>query len=388
MASPFQTEEDLANRALQRIGAQMLASGDTLAAPASKNSAEIAQCYDKLRVTELSDHLWLFAIKKTALRALDWNTGFFTPAAYSSDTTYMPGAIVSNGGAWWTSNRAANTGNTPGADGGTIWQPYFGPRSVSPYDTTGGTEYYKGELVYYTFGAGYGDYEYSVYVSLSNNNSDDPTLIEDWLATKPYYTGQLVSYNGTTYQSKSDFNLNNTPNIDTDSWTVTITTTTGSNRWLKLTGATAVALHIEYPLDVGPLSDTSTRNAYLLPAGFLRKAPQAPKQGLIPLLGAPSGPALSDWVFESDMFTTAYGGTIVLRFVADFSTVAKMDPCFCEALAAKIAVEVCESLTQSAPKLQLLTLAYKEAITTAATLDGIERGPSTPATDVYIAVRV
>jgi hypothetical protein len=53
---------------------------------------------------------------------------------------------------------------------------------------------------------------------------------------------------------------------------------------------------------------------------------------------------------------------ILLRFVADVQDVPRMKTMFCEGLAARIAIEICEPLTQSTAKLGSITAAYTKVM--------------------------
>ncbi len=379
----FSTQEDIAARALQLCGAERLLAGETLAAPKSKGAREIAVCYDKMRVTEMSDHYWVFSLKRAVLRPIDTTTRLLTPPAWSNITTYLPGAIVSYNGDYWVSTTNDNLGNTPGTDGATVWDKYFGPLSVMPFDTSGATAYAAGELVYVVTGAG----TYDVFASLQAGNSDPPETVTAFDPTVTYYKNQIVSQSSVNYQSLVDLNLGQTP-PSASYWTTTLTFPAVSNKWLKITGATLSPIILSWPIGTGPLSDTSTRNVYRLPSGYLRRAPQDPKTGLVTPLGAPTGKMADDWLYEGVYFTSADGSALDYRFVADVTNVSAFDPCFADALAAKIAREIVEPLTQSADKYARIDRAYKEAMAGAVLRDAIERGPTVSVEDNYIACRL
>src|SRR5205807_9727872 len=133
---------------------------------------------------------------------------------------------------------------------------------------------------------------------------------------------------------------------------------------------------------------TVTRNIYRLPANFLRKAPQDPKAGSTSFLGAPTGLQYSDWDLTNDYIVTREVFPIVLRFVADVTDVSKMDDLFCECLAARIAFEVCERLTQSTAKRAGIMAAYREARTAAVLVNGVETGATEPPEDEWITARI
>ena len=66
----------------------------------------------------------------------------------------------------------------------------------------------------------------------------------------------------------------------------------------------------------------------------------------------------------------------------------EMDPMFCEGLGARIALEIAEDLTQSDAKLQAIGAMYKEFMTEARVVNGIETGATEPPLDDWIACRI
>lgn len=203
------------------------------------------------------------------------------------------------------------------------WDLYCGPLSISLYDS--GTSYFAGELVLVST---------TVYLSLVSSNSDVPP----------------------------------------------------TSKWLSL-GAVSKALTILYPIGSGPARQSATRNVYMLPANYLREAPQDPKAGSQSFLGAPSGLTYTDWEFEGNYIVTREIDPMVFRFVADLTGVQLMDAMFCEGLAARIAIEVCEPLTQSADKQQRAASEYGKFMGEARIVNGIETGSDEPPEDDYISCR-
>lgn len=290
----------------------------------SKNAAETDFVYDKLREAELRRNVWRFSIRKSVLRAVDDDTMWITYPAWAIGTTYGVNAVVSYNGETWYSTQASNLGNTPSLQS-TYWVLYFGSRVAQLHDAT--LAYFAGEVVYISTTA---------YLSLQNDNDDTPP----------------------------------------------------SAKWRTLTGATLTALDLIYPLGSGPVSQSGTRNVFVLPAGFLREAPQDPKAGSTSYLGAPSGLRYDDWEFEGIYIVSRESQPIIFRFAANVSDVSLMDPMFCEGLACRIALEVCEALTQSGEKLQSIGAAYNRFMSEARVVNGIETGPTEPPEDDFIACRI
>lgn len=312
----FRTPLDIANRAMQHVGARRITS----MTQDDRSASEVNACYDQLREAELRRNVWRFAIRKAVLRPISATTKLLVPTAYVGATAYAYGAIVSSGGQVWQA-QAATTGETPGT--GTAWDLYFGSQTVELHDAT--MTYWAGDLVY--VGA-------ALYLSLVGDNSTTPP---------------------------------------------------GAS-WLTLTGTTATAFSILYPIGSGPSTQQSTRNVYRLPYNYLREAPQNPKAGV----GSwyPAGSAYDDWEFEGDYIVTSETGPIVFRFVVNSTVVARFDPMFCEGLAARIGIEVCEALTQSTSKLANIGTAYQKFMGEARIVNGIETGAAEPPEDDFITCRL
>lgn len=327
----FQTSVDVANRAIQHCGGKRIAA----MTDDSVNASAVAFCYDKLREAELRRNVWVFSIRKAAIRAVDTTTTKLSPAAWNIGTTYAQGAVVLYGGQTWESTTAANINQTPGLDA-SQWELYAGPLSIRKFvRNTAGTAsdlaYYSGELV---LGDGGADTT-TVYRSLVSANSDTPPTAN----------------------------------------------------WLSL-GAVSAALNILYPVGAGPVSNSDTRNVFLLPGSYLREAAQDPKAGAISFLGAPGGSSPNDWNLENGMLVSQTDSVLVLRFAASVTRVPSMDPMFCEGLAARIGLEVCEEITQSAEKLKTISGAYGRFMAEAREVNGIEIGPVESPEDDYILCRV
>lgn len=468
----FLNPVDIANRACQHVGVQRIAdfTEDTVQA------SECSFVYDKVRRAELRRNTWRFAVKRAAMRAISTGTMLLNPALWSSVTTYAYGAIVADSNGFvWQSVAQDNLNNAPG--GSTAWEGYFGPMTAQPYDTTGTTGYFSGELVYETPGDG----TYTTYLSLTSNNAQDPRAPSEWIATVQYskdqvvqyyalwlvgttyaagdtirygtlvyvslaagnvgnipssspakwvavpatlapayydatvaYTvGQFVTYAGlnyvcilastgnlptnvtyfapqgvgTYYTSAVDFNLNNNPATSPTLWTSGTLFGKANITWLTV-AVSLVDLALIYPVGAGPADQVATRNVYRLPANFLRRAPQDPKAGSASYIGAPSNLQYDDWNLEGQYLVSRESFPIVLRFVADVTDVRSFDDMYCEGLGARIALEICERVTQSTNKLGAIAAAYNKFMTDARVVNGIETGATEPPLDDYLACRV
>lgn len=373
------TRADIANRALQRVGARRIVA----LTDASKNAAEVAACYDILRRAELRRNVWRFAVRRATLRPVFTTTLLLVPPAWSSTAVYPARAIVSFGGFLYESKTFNNTNNTPGLDATfPFWTLYFGPMTVQPYDAT--AVYYNGELVYTPATTAF-----KVFRSTVNNNATAPvTAPPAWVATTTYALGDVVSYLGTNYLSQADLNFNNIPN-GLVNWSVQVASPPAQaiGTWVELNTATLAQTDISYPSGTGPAEENRTRNIFILPNGYLREAPQDPKAGSRTTLGGPTGLLYDDFTFENNFLISMTGNPLVFRFVADVSDTTLFDSMFVEGLAARIAMEIAEPLTQSAAKLQAIASEYKLFMTEGRIVNGIETGPTEPPEDDYLSVR-
>lgn len=431
----FRTPVDIGNRALQFCGANRMDPTLGFSDSSVRGAAEVGFVYDKLREAELKRNCWVFATRRTILRPIDGNTMLLTPALWSASTSYFRGCIVTDqAGNLWISQIPSNLNNDPLLT--VFWEPYFGPLAVPLYATA--TAYLAGELVYTAAGDG----TVRVYLSLVNNNSDVPATPTTYSASTTYFKNQIVTFSSVAYMSLIDFNLNNEPdlapslfNIATtysagtkvgasdgmiyqsvgsgnlgndptvdggthwtntnvlNPWTTVFTGGSGSLNWRQIggkefpAGVSLTTLNIVYPLGAGPSTQTSSRNVFKLPAGFLKTAPQNPK-GTASWLGGPSGETYNDWNFENGYLVSAETGPISLRFIADMTDVARMDAMFCEGLAARIGMAVCATVNQSDAKLKTIAGEYTQFMGDARKSDAIEAGYDDPPDDDYLSVRL
>lgn len=379
----YLTPIDIANRACDHCGVPPIASFTE----DSKAADRIAAVYDKLRIAELRRNVWVFAVRKTALRAVDVDTMFLVPAAWSSSAVYPQGSIVSYDNIFWFADQYVPANTTPGTANEAYWTVYFGPQTVTPWNSDLDISYYAGELVYHV-----DSNVVSVYQCLTSGTEADPTDVPDaWDADTTYNIGDtVVDSLSAEWQSKTDLNTGNSPAAGAYWQTVPVASqaaTQVGQDWLKI-NATVRYQRIQYPIGAGPGSQSSSRNIFRLPSGYLRRAPQDPKVGAISYLGAPGGLASDDWALEGNFITTSDNPVIVLRFVADVQDVTQMDPMFCEGLGARIGLEICEPLTQSRDKLRDISQIYRTFMGEARAINGIESGPTELPLDDYLACRL
>lgn len=424
---PFLDSLDIANRALDHLGASHIDSPTE----ESVNNSKIAPIYDKVRRAELRRNNWRFAIRKCILRPVDLTTYILAPAQWNAGTLYLPGSVVSDtNGQLWVSTQFENLNNIPGQSNS--WDDYFGQMTADAFDTTGATAYFSGDLVYIANSNG----SYNVYMSLVNGNTETPNVADTWSATTTYSQDQTVAFSGNQWRSLIAFNTNNSPTAGpavwvfaqtysvanqvtgsdgfiytsvssgnaghdptTDNgtfwtntnvpnaWSMSPVIPVSSNLWSPLY-ASLQAMNIVYPLDSGPLSQGFSKNIFRLPAGYLRQVVNAPKQGVNAFMGAAVNRSQNDWEFEGNYILSEESTPIMLRFVADIQTVTKMDDMFCEGLAARIAMEACEAITNSTSKQQTCNNSYKLIMGEARIVNAVEIGPVQPPEDDYLTCRI
>jgi hypothetical protein len=99
-----------------------------------------------------------------------------------------------------------------------------------------------------------------------------------------------------------------------------------------------------------------------------------------------------DWKVENHdgvpSILTAEGGSIWLRYIKRVTDPTLFDPLFVEAVASRLAVQLCERLTQSNTKKEAAERAYTHAIKEARRINAIEIGRAKSPPDTWIASRV
>jgi hypothetical protein len=98
-----------------------------------------------------------------------------------------------------------------------------------------------------------------------------------------------------------------------------------------------------------------------------------------------------DWKVENHeevaSILTNDGDTLMIRYVKRIADPTLFDPCFVEALACALAVQLCERLTQSNAKKEAAERAYAFAIRDARRMNAIEVGTQKQPVDEWLAAR-
>lgn len=368
----FSTSVDIINRGMQRVGAQRIASltEDT------KRASEAVALYDKLRRAELRRNPWRFSIRRTVIRGLN------TPLPeWDEAITYSAGAYVRYNNVNYVALLGTNLNKNP-EDEPTYWSIYTGFTSlkITPSAWSGATTYAIGALVTGS--------DNLLYTSLQASNlNHDPTtdtsatywmlyfgsvIATAWDEDSTYSIGELVfDANDNTIFASTMMNNDNDPSTGTGWATIACTKAPPVIPWPAGTDA----------------ARNGARNIFMLPNGYLRQVPLDPRAGEVSVLGYPSNLMRDDWLLEGNVIVSRDPGPIMLRFVADVTQVGTMDDMFCEGLACRIALELCETLTQSSGKLRDLGALYKTFMGDARLVNGIEVAASSPPMDDYISTR-
>lgn len=291
---------------------------------------------------------------------------------WNQATTYSLGSFAIFNGLVYLSYAGANTGNFPNAASSAFWvQVSAGALYMSLID-----------------------------LNLGNSPVNAPPL---WNVAVSYALNATVgASDGTIYRSLLNGNVGFNPVIDggvhwlntgtLNPWTTAFAQGEGNSLWTQIGGSafpggvTIAPLNLIYPPGVGPVSQPSTLNVYMLPAGFLRRAALAPK-GSSPGAWWPDGNFSDDFDFRDEYFVTSRSNKIPFAFVHDTADVSRFDAMFCEMLGARIGIEVCEPLSQSTAKKQAAASEYQKFRSEAITTNSILRGPEDAPMDDLIACR-
>jgi hypothetical protein len=118
--------------------------------------------------------------------------------------------------------------------------------------------------------------------------------------------------------------------------------------------------------------------AFQLPSTCLRVLPPYPEEDLEDL----------DWIVEGKKIYTDDSAPLQVRYLQVVTDPNEMDSLFREALSAKMAMEMCEEITQSNTKGEALERRYVAAIAKAKKANAIEHANKLPPDDSWITARV
>lgn len=95
-----------------------------------------------------------------------------------------------------------------------------------------------------------------------------------------------------------------------------------------------------------------------------------------------------DWQIEGRKILTNDSATLYLRYLRDVEDAAQFDASFYNVVAAALALDICEKLTQSNAKKQYLSQDYKDAVVLAKRVNAFESGPEDAADDDWWVARL
>lgn len=119
-------------------------------------------------------------------------------------------------------------------------------------------------------------------------------------------------------------------------------------------------------------------NAFPLPSDYLKLVPPDHREGTY----------MTDWKLENGEIRTNDAAPLNIRYVSRVTDPNKFDALFTEALSAKLAMEMCEELTQSNSKRQLSAQEYQEIIRDARKHNAFENPPVEAADGSWITDRL
>lgn len=137
------------------------------------------------------------------------------------------------------------------------------------------------------------------------------------------------------------------------------------------------------------------QNRFQVPTGFLKMIDPDPDWNYVGTMGGTivgnntqSMYQFSDYAIEGGYILTDASAPLNIRAVMNIEDCNLMDPLFREALAAKMAEEMCEEITQSNAKKESARTDYKEAVAEAKKANGIELPPQEAPLDTFITARL
>lgn len=118
-------------------------------------------------------------------------------------------------------------------------------------------------------------------------------------------------------------------------------------------------------------------NAFALPSDCLRLLPPYPEDNEWDL----------DWQIEGRKIYTDDDAPLKIRYIKDVDDANLFDPLFREMLAARVALAVCEPLTQSNTKIARINRMYEDMLREAKRANAIEKPAQQPPEDPWVTVR-
>lgn len=101
----------------------------------------------------------------------------------------------------------------------------------------------------------------------------------------------------------------------------------------------------------------------------------------------PATPDL-DWKVEGNKILTNDSDVLYLRYVSEVTDPTQWDPSFYNVVAGALAIDICERLTQSNQKKQMLVAQYNDDVRMARRMNAFEAGPTEAADDGWLVARL
>lgn len=118
-------------------------------------------------------------------------------------------------------------------------------------------------------------------------------------------------------------------------------------------------------------------NSFQLPSDCLKVLPPYPEMNRNDI----------DWQIEGRKILTNDKAPLLVRYIAQVIDPNEMDAAFKETLACRIALELCEEITQSNTKKDALLKDYEMTVRRAKKANAIENAPGTPPEDTWVTGR-
>ena len=118
-------------------------------------------------------------------------------------------------------------------------------------------------------------------------------------------------------------------------------------------------------------------NAYDLPSDYLAPLAPYPEDDILSL----------DWIIEGDQIVTDDASPLKLRYTAQITTTTSFDATFVKLLAAALAVECCEAITQSTSKKGAADEYFKKALAACVEANSFEQVNHITPEDSWVNIR-
>lgn len=98
--------------------------------------------------------------------------------------------------------------------------------------------------------------------------------------------------------------------------------------------------------------------------------------------------SVAEWTIEGGLILTNIAAPLSLRYIQQVTNPGMFDAAFCEVLAARLAWETCEQITQSSEKRKLAIQEYKQALLEATQANALETVAEFKADDSWMMARI